>query len=105
MYLKKLIHGLTALLLAPLSFSAWDDINMTPGANAIAQEIFGLHMTVFWICVAIGAAVLGFMVFLILKYRKKEGVEPADFDDNPKLELTWTILFAVILVGLSLIHI
>ena len=46
--------------------------------------------------------VLGFMVFLIIKYRKKEGVEPADFDDNPKLELTWTILFAVILVGMAI---
>ena len=75
---------------------------MTPGVNAIAQEIFGLHMTIFWICVVIGALVLGFMVFLIIKYRKKEGVEPADFDDNPKLELTWTILFAVILVGMAI---
>jgi cytochrome c oxidase subunit 2 len=75
---------------------------MTPGANAIAQEIFGLHMTIFWICVAIGTLVLGFMVFLIIKYRKKEGVAPADFDDNPKLELTWTILFAVILVGMAI---
>ena len=102
MYLKKLILCLTALFLAPLSFSAWDDINMTPGVNAIAQEIFGLHMTIFWICVVIGALVLGFMVFLIIKYRKKEGVEPADFDDNPKLELTWTILFAVILVGMAI---
>ena len=59
-------------------------------------------MTIFWICVVIGALVLGFMVFLIIKYRKKEGVEPADFDDNPKLELTWTILFAVILVGMAI---
>ena len=42
------------------------------------------------------------MVFLIIKYRKKDGVEPADFDDNPKLELTWTILFAVILVGMAI---
>ena len=102
MYFKKLISCLTAFFLAPLSFSAWDDINMTPGANAIAQEIFGLHMTIFWICVVIGTLVLGFMVFLIIKYRKKEGVEPADFDDNPKLELTWTILFALILVGMAI---
>ena len=102
MYLKKLILCLAALFLAPLSFSAWDDINMTPGVNAIAQEIFGLHMIIFWICVVIGALVLGFMVFLIIKYRKKEGVEPADFDDNPKLELTWTILFAVILIGMAI---
>jgi cytochrome c oxidase subunit 2 len=57
MYFKKLISCLTAFFLAPLSFSAWDDINMTPGANAIAQEIFGLHMTIFWICVVIGALV------------------------------------------------
>ena len=29
-----------------------DDVNMSPGATALGQEIFGLHMTIFWICFA-----------------------------------------------------
>tara|TARA_Y100000817_G_scaffold52538_1_gene38176 strand:+ start:390 stop:1520 length:1131 start_codon:yes stop_codon:yes gene_type:complete len=101
MYLKRLCL-LLGLLFSAASSAAWDDINMTPGINAHSQEIFNLHMIVFWICVVIGVAVLGFMVYLILKYRKKDGVKPADFDDNPTLELTWTILFALILIGMAI---
>ena len=101
MYLKRLCL-LLGLFFSAASSTAWDDINMTPGINAHSQEIFNLHMIVFWICVVIGLAVLGFMVYLILKYRKKDGVKPADFDDNPTLELTWTILFALILIGMAI---
>jgi cytochrome c oxidase subunit 2 len=75
---------------------------MSPGATALGQEIFGLHMTIFWICFAIGVAVLGAMAFILFRYRKKEGVEAAKFDDSTFLEFTWTILFALILIGMSI---
>ena len=75
---------------------------MTPGVNALSREIFDLHMTIFWICVVIGALVLGFMVYLIVAFRKKEGDKPAQFDDHPVLEMTWTILFAVILAVMAI---
>ena len=82
--------------------AGWDDVNMSPGATALGQEIFGLHMTIFWICFAIGVAVLSAMAFILFKYRKKEGVEAAKFDDSTFLEFTWTILFALILIGMSI---
>ena len=75
---------------------------MTPGVNALSREIFDLHMTIFWICVVIGALVLGFMVYLIVAFRKKEGDKPAQFDDHPVLEMTWTVLFAVILAVMAI---
>ena len=96
----------TILFALPLislpALAGWDDVNMSPGATALGQEIFGLHMTIFWICFAIGVAVLGAMAFILFKYRKKEGVEAAKFDDSTFLEFTWTILFALILIGMSI---
>ena len=93
--------SLLAALTANLSFGAWSDLNMRPGATQLSQEIFGLHMTVFYVCLAIGIAVLLAMAFILFKYRKKEGVKPADFDDSTALEITWTVLFALILVVLA----
>ena len=93
--------SLVAALTANLSFGAWDDLNMSPGATQLSQEIFGLHMTVFYVCLAIGIAVLLAMAFILFKYRKKEGVKPADFDDSTALEITWTVLFALILIVLA----
>ena len=101
----KFTLSLLAALTANFSFGAWDDVNMSPGATQLSQEIFGLNMTVFYVCLAIGIAVLLAMAFILFKYRKKEGVEPADFDDSTALEITWTVLFALILIVLSLIHI
>jgi cytochrome c oxidase subunit 2 len=89
-------------IFAPLSFSAWSDINMEPGATQLSQEIFGLHMFVFYVCLVIGVIVLAAMAFILFQYRRKEGVKPAEFDDSKTLELTWTILFALILIGLSI---
>ena len=89
-------------LLSLPALAGWDDVNMSPGATALGQEIFGLHMTIFWICFAIGVAVLGAMAFILFRYRKKEGVEAAKFDDSTFLEFTWTILFALILIGMSI---
>ena len=94
--------SLVAALTANLSFAAWDDLNMSPGATQLSQEIFGLHMTVFYVCLAIGIAVLLAMAFILFKYRKKEGVKPADFDDSTALEITWTVLFAVSYTHLTL---
>ena len=100
-YFKSVFTVLSASL-SSLGFAAWDDINMKPGATQLSQEIFGLHMFVFYVCLAIGIAVLVAMAFILFQYRRKEGVKPADFDDSTTLELTWTILFALILVGLSI---
>ena len=35
-------------------------------------------------------------------FRKKEGDKPAQFDDHPVLEMTWTVLFAVILAVMAI---
>ena len=32
-------------LLSLPALAGWEDVNMSPGATALGQEIFGLHMT------------------------------------------------------------
>ena len=100
--IKRIFAALITCCASLPLFAGWGDVNMTPGVNALSREIFDLHMTIFWICVVIGALVLGFMVYLIVAFRKKEGDKPAQFDDHPVLEMTWTVLFAVILAVMAI---
>lgn len=100
--IKRIFAALITCCASLPLFAGWGDVNMTPGVNALSREIFDLHMTIFWICVVIGALVLGFMVYLIVAFRKKDGDKPAQFDDHPVLEMTWTVLFAVILAVMAI---
>ena len=97
--------SLAALFLAALSsksFAAWDDINMTEGVTAISKEVFGLHMLIFWICVAIGIVVFGVMFYSMFAFTKKKNPNPSTFHENTKVELAWTIVPFLILVLMAI---
>jgi cytochrome c oxidase subunit 2 len=93
--------GLAAIFLSIFSsqsFAAWNDLNMTQGVTAISKEVFGLHMLIFWICVAIGIVVFGVMFYSMFAFTKKKNPNPSTFHENTKIELAWTIVPFLILV-------
>jgi cytochrome c oxidase subunit 2 len=97
--------SLAALFLAALSsksFAAWDDVNMTKGVTAISEEVFDLHMLIFWICVVIGIAVFGVMFYSMFAFTKKKNPNPSTFHENTKVELAWTIVPFLILVLMAI---
>lgn len=89
------------LLLPAWSMADWT-LNMTPGVTGTSNEIFSLHMTILWICVAIGVVVFGVMFWSILAHRKSEGHKPAHFHENIAVEVAWTIIPFVILVIMAI---
>ncbi len=74
---------------------------MTPGVTEISRSIYDLHMLIFWICVVIGAVVFGAMFWSIFQHRRSRGVEPAQFHESTQLEIVWTLVPALILVGMA----
>ena len=52
---------LLLLIVAPTINADWFALNMTRGITDISNEVFELHMLIFWICVAIGALVFSVM--------------------------------------------
>lgn len=76
--------------------------NLTPGITPVSHDIYSLHMTVFWVCVAIGILVFGTMLYSIIYHRKSLGVEAAQFHEHLWLELTWTIIPFFILVAIAI---
>ncbi|MGK0526315.1 MAG: cytochrome c oxidase subunit 2, partial [Pseudomonadales bacterium] len=84
-----------------LSLADWT-VNMTPGVTGTSNDIFDLHMTIFWICVAIGVVVFGIMFWSIFAHRKSQGAKPANFHENTLVEVLWTLIPLVILVIMAI---
>ncbi|RMD68779.1 MAG: cytochrome c oxidase subunit II, partial [Gammaproteobacteria bacterium] len=77
-------------------------LNFQPPVTPVAEEIYGLHMLVLWICVAIGVVVFTAMFIAILRHRKSRGVQPATFHESTVVEIIWTVIPFLILVGLAI---
>jgi cytochrome c oxidase subunit 2 len=100
---RKLSAAIVALLGASWTHSALADweVNMPRGVTEISEEIYGLHMLIFGVCVAIAVIVFGAMIYSIFAHRKSLGVKPATFSHSTKAEIIWTVIPILILVGMA----
>ena len=75
-------------------------LNMTPGVTATAANAYHAHMIMFWICVVIGVIVFGAMAYSMFKFRHSKGAVPdTGFTHSTTLELIWTTIPVLILIG------
>ncbi len=81
--------------------SAWE-LNMTKSATAIGREIHGLHMTIFYVCVAIAIVVFGIMLYSIIRHRKSLGATAKPFHESTVVEIIWTTIPLIILVVMAI---
>ena len=79
-----------------------DELNMPVGVTDISRAVYDLHMQIFIICVIIGAVVFGAMFWSIIHHRRAAGHEAAQFHENTKLEIAWTIVPTLILIGMAI---
>lgn len=91
------------LLVSMFANTAWADsaINLTKGVTAISNEVYGLHMMVLYICIAIGIVVFGAMFWSIAFHRKSKGAKAADFHESTKVEILWTVIPVIILIAMA----
>lgn len=88
---------------ALFSSSAWAEskFNLTQGVTEVSHEVYDLHMLVLYICTVIGVIVFGAMFWSMFFHRKSKGHEPATFHESTKVELLWTIIPILILIGMA----
>jgi len=84
------------------STAAADELNMRRGITEISGEIYDLHMLILWICVVIGVVVFGAMFWSLIHHRKSAGFQPAKFHESTQLEIAWTLVPTLILVGMAI---
>ena len=77
-------------------------LNMARGVTPTSHAAYDAHMITLWICVVIGVIVFGAMAIAMFKFRKSKGAVPdTEFTHSTKLEILWTALPILILVGLA----
>lgn len=94
--------ALATAVMAPSSALAEWGVNLPEGVTSISNTIYGIHMWVFWICVAIGVGVFLAILWSVFAYRHSKGAKPAHFHENTTVELIWTIIPFLILVMMAI---
>lgn len=100
---KRTILSLGTVLLSSIANTAQAAyaLNLKPPATEIAHQIYDLHILIMWVCLAIFVVVFGAMFYSIYKHRKSVGHKAAQFHENHVLEIVWTIIPALILIGMA----
>ncbi|MFC0708913.1 cytochrome c oxidase subunit II [Azorhizophilus paspali] len=80
--------------------AAWN-VNMRPGVTEVSRSVFDLHMTIFWICVAIGVLVFSTMFWSMFAHRRSRRPQPAHFHENTRVEVLWTVIPLLILIAMA----
>ncbi|MEM7083399.1 MAG: cytochrome c oxidase subunit II [Pseudomonadota bacterium] len=91
------------ILAAALAWPAqadWD-LNFQRSVTDVGQDIYDLHMLIFYICCAIGVVVFGAMIYSIIRHRKSVHPEPATFSHSTVAEIGWTTVPIIILVAMA----
>ncbi len=91
-----------AALAAASSASAIESrYNMPPPVTRIAEEIHSLHWMMLIICGVIFVGVFGVMFYSIYAHRKSKGAVPANFHESTKVEIVWTVIPFLIVIGMA----
>jgi len=102
--------GLLSLLFSPLSFAYSDmpggpavrQLNFAAPVTKIMEDIHWLHWFMMIICTVIFVVVFGAMLYSIIKHRKSVGHKPASFHESTTVEIIWTIIPLIIVIGMAL---
>lgn len=95
-------------LLLAVAIPVWADEGVSPrwnlpaGVTSISRDIYDLHMIILGICAVIACVVFGVMLYALLKHRRSRGHQAADFHESTLVEIAWTLIPFLILVGMAI---
>jgi cytochrome c oxidase subunit 2 len=75
---------------------------MQPPATGIASYIYSLHNYMLLICLIIFVGVFGVMFYSVVKHRKSLGHKAATFHESTSVEIAWTVIPFLIVIGMAL---
>jgi len=112
-YAKRLISLMLGASLLSAAMPSWAvvdspggpavlQMNFQPPVTQIAQQIYDLHHLMLIICLVIFLAVFGVMFYSILKHRKSLGHKSASFHESTGVEIAWTVIPFLIVIGMAL---
>jgi len=99
--IAQILATLSLLLTAGGAALAEMRLNLQDPQTVIAHEIYNLHNIILLICAVIFVIVFGAMLVAIVKHRKSVGHRAEQFHENTTVEILWTVIPFLILVGMA----
>jgi cytochrome c oxidase subunit 2 len=90
-----------ALLVAPAAFANF--ITPKAGGSPNANKIDSLYKIILYIAAVVFVIVIGTLVYSLIRFRAKKGAIAAQIHGNTRLEVSWTVAAALILVAITVI--
>lgn len=96
--------GLLILAVWGLTHDAWGAaaIDMREGVTDMSARIQALHHMSLWVCVVVGVVVFGAMFYTMFAHRRSRHPTPATFSESLLVEIIWTLIPVLILVGMAI---
>lgn len=95
-FLLGIIAGIVAL-------PAWAmDWNMPRGVTPMSHDVYDIHMMAFWVMLGIAVVVFGALTWSIIFHRRSRGHKASQFHENTKIEIAWSIVPFLILLGMAI---
>lgn len=77
-------------------------LDLREGVTEISQRVQSLHHLSLTVCVVVGVVVFGAMFYSIWAHRRSRRPVPAHFHENVRLEVLWTLIPTMILIGMAI---
>ena len=81
---------------------AVNQLDLHPAVTQIAADQQWLHWFMLVVCSVIFVGVFGVMFYSIFKHRKSKGAKPANFHESVGVEIAWTVIPFLIVIGMAL---
>ncbi len=108
--LSNLAAGVAAAALtlaaAPAAFAAFGraenyQLGFQDSATDLFTDVQWFHNIVLWVMVAVTVFVMALLLYVMIKFNDKANPTPQYFHHNTTLEILWTVIPILILVGIS----
>ena len=78
-------------------------IDLQPAASVLKRDAIWFHTAILLpMCIGISLLVLGLLAWIVIRYNAKANPTPARWSHNTLIEIIWTVVPVLILVGISL---
>ncbi|MBX3678803.1 MAG: cytochrome c oxidase subunit II [Rhodocyclaceae bacterium] len=101
--MSRIARNALAVLTAASAAAAMAEsrVNLQQPVTQIATEIYDMHTLMLVICMVIFIAVFGVMFWSVFAHRKSKGAVAAHFHENTTVEIVWTVVPVLILLGMA----
>ncbi len=77
-------------------------LDMREGVTEVSQRVQSLHHLSLGVCIVVGIVVFGAMFYTMYSHRRSRHPTPAKFHESTPVEIIWTIIPTLILVGMAI---